>query len=251
MAKKTETKSKRQMIKEQRDKRQRQQRLVLILVIAGAALIIAALLIVPSIQRAATPVGEIIPITPRALPQANATSLGDPNAPVLIEVWSDFQCPACRAFAEQVEPLILENYVAPGKVFYVYRQFPFLDDNSVIKESDQSANASLCAADQNRFWDYHDILFANWNGENAGAFTDKRLVAFADTLGLDMNKFNACFKANTFRTEINKDLQDGNNAGVSGTPSVYVNGQILTPGQVPSFDVVAAAVDAALANSGN
>jgi hypothetical protein len=77
MAKKTEVKSKRQAIKEQRVKRQRQQRLVVILVVAGAALIVAALLIAPSIQRAAAPVGEIIQITPRALPQANATSLGD------------------------------------------------------------------------------------------------------------------------------------------------------------------------------
>ena len=251
MAKKTETKSKRQAIREQRDKRQRQQRLVVILVVAGAALIIAAFLIVPSIQRAAAPVGEIIPITPKALPEANANTLGDPNAPVLVEVWSDFQCPACRIFAEQVEPLVVQNYVTPGKALYVYRQFPFLDDNTVIKESDQSANASMCAADQGRFWDYHDILFANWNGENAGAFADKRLVAFAESLGLDMDQFNTCFKANTFRTQINKDLQDGANAGVNGTPSVFVNGQLLTPGQVPSFEVVAAAIDAALANSGN
>jgi protein-disulfide isomerase len=251
MAKKTEVKSKRQAIKEQRVKRQRQQRLVVILVVAGAALIVAALLIAPSIQRAAAPVGEIIQITPRALPQANATSLGDTNAPVLVEVWSDFQCPACRIFAEQVEPLVVENYVKPGKALYVYRQYPFLDDSSVIKESDQAANASMCAADQGRFWDYHDILFTNWNGENAGSFADKRLVAFAQALGLDMTKFNTCFKADVFKAQINKDLQDGNNAGVSGTPSVFVNGQLLTPGQVPSYDVIAAAIDAALAKSGN
>jgi protein-disulfide isomerase len=251
MAKKVETKSKRQAIKEQRVLRQRQQRLVVILVVTGAALLIAAFLIIPSIQRASAPVGEIIQITPRALPEANATTLGDPNAPVLIEVWSDFQCPACRIFAEQVEPLIVENYVKSGKALYVYRQYPFIDDKSVIKESDQAANASMCAADQGRFWDYHDLLFANWNGENAGAFADKRLVAFADALGLDMTKFNACFKANTFKAQINKDLQDGTNAGVTGTPSVFVNGQLLTPGQVPSYDVVAAAIDAALATSGN
>ena len=251
MAKKTETKSKRQALKEQRDKKQRQQRLVLILVIAGVALIIAAFLIVPSIQRANAPVGEVIPITPVARPQVNKTAMGDPNAPVLVQVWSDFQCPACRIFAEQIEPLIVENYVAPGKALYVYRQYPFLDDQAVAKESDQASNASMCAADQDRFWDYHDILFANWNGENAGSFTDKRLVAFAQALGLDMNKFNACFKANTFRTQINQDLNDGNNAGVNGTPSVFVNGQLIAPGQIPSFADVSAAIDAALANSGN
>jgi protein-disulfide isomerase len=251
MAKKTETKSKRQAIKEQREKRQKQQRLVLILVIAGAALIVAALLIVPPLLRASAPVGEVIPITPVARPQVNGTSEGDTNAPVLVEVWSDFQCPACRIFAEEIEPRVVQNYVATGKALYVYRQYPFIDDNSVTKESDQAANASMCAADQNRFWDYHDILFANWNGENAGSFADKRLVAFAQALGLDINKFNTCFKANTFKTQINKDLQDGTKAGVNGTPSVFVNGQLLTPGKIPSYEEVAAAIDAALASSGN
>jgi protein-disulfide isomerase len=251
MAKKTETKSKRQVIKEQRAKRQKQQRLVLILVIAGAALIVAALLIVPPLLRASAPVGEVIPITPVARPQANANSEGDTNAPVLVEVWSDFQCPACRIFAQEIEPRIVQNYVATGKALYVYRQYPFIDDNSVTKESDQAANASMCAADQNRFWDYHDILFANWNGENAGSFADKRLVAFAQALGLDMNKFNTCFKANTFKAQINKDLQDGIKAGVNGTPSVFVNGQLLTPGKIPSYEEVAAAIDTALASSGN
>jgi len=251
MAKKTETKSKRQAIKEQREKRQRQQRLVVILVVAGAALIVAALLIVPSIQRATAPVGEVIPITPIARPQGNLTSLGDTNAPVLVEVWSDFQCPACRIFAEEIEPRVVENYVTPGKALYVYRQYPFIDDNSNSKESDQAANASMCAADQNRFWDYHDILFANWKSENAGAFSDKRLVAFAKSLGLDMDKFNTCFNANTFKSQINQDLQAGNKAGVNGTPSVFVNGQLLTPGKIPSYEEVAAAIDAGLASSGN
>lgn len=251
MTKKTETKSKRQLLKEQRDKRQRQQRLTLILVISGVALLVAALLIVPSIQRATAPVGEIVPVTPVDRPQANGTTLGDPAAPVLVEVWSDFQCPACRIFAEEIEPLVVDNYVADGKARVIYRHFPFLDDASIAKESDQAANASMCAADQNRFWDYHDILFANWSGENAGAFNDKRLVAFAESIGLDMNQFNSCFRDNAFRSQINQDLQDGTNAGVDGTPSVFVNGTQLTPGQVPSFQEVAAAIDAALASTGN
>lgn len=251
MAKKIETKSKRQAIKEQRVKRQRQQRLVLILVIAGAALIVAAVLIVPQIQRAAAPVGEVIQITPKARTNENGTSLGAPDAPVLIEVWSDFQCSACRIFTEGIEPLILENYVTPGKARYVYRQYPFLDDNSIVKESDQAANASMCAADQNRFWDYHDILFANWNSEKSGTFADKRLVAFAEILGLDMDKFRTCFRADALKSQIEQDLQEGNNRGVNGTPSVFVNGQLLTPGKVPSYEVVAEAIEAGLTSSGN
>ncbi|MCK4724611.1 MAG: thioredoxin domain-containing protein, partial [Anaerolineales bacterium] len=115
-----------------------------------------------------------------------------------------------------------------------------------------AANASMCAADQNRFWDYHDMLFANWNGENQGAFNDKRLVAFAEALvGLDMPAFNQCFEANLHVDEINDDFLMGRESGVTGTPSVMVNGRILTPGLVPSFTDISEAVEAELALSGN
>jgi len=212
---------------------------------------VVGLLILPSIRNAAAPVGEFVRITPISRPPADGTALGDPNAPVLIEVWEDFQCPACKSFSENVEPLVVQNYVETGKVRYVYRHFPFLDDQAVTKESDQAANASMCAAEQGRFWDYHDMLFANWNGENAGAYSDKRLVAFAESLGLDMQKFSACFEANRYKDQIEKDRADGTKAGVTGTPSVFVNGKIISPGFVPSYDEIARAVDEALAARGN
>ncbi len=125
--------------------------------------------------------------------------------------------------------------------------FPFLDDQSGTKESDQAANAAMCASEQDKFWEYHDYLFANWNGENQGSFNNKRLVAFAEALGLDMTKFNDCFSANRYRDVINKDLADGETAGVQGTPSVFVDGQILKPGFIPSYDEIAQAIDAAIA----
>lgn len=252
MAKKDKSvKSKRQIIREQRAKRQRQQRLVAILAVSAGAILIAGLLIIPQLQRALAPVGEIIEITPVERPMVDGAALGDPNAPVLIEVWEDFQCPACRTYSEDIEPRIVQDYVATGKVRYVFRHYPFLDDRAPMKESDQAANASMCAAEQGRFWDYHDILFANWNSENAGAFTDKRLVAFAETLALDMGEFNSCFNANKYEDQINQDLIAGQQAGVTGTPSVFVNGQQLTPGFIPSYDQIAQAVDAVLSGSGN
>ncbi|HSF82032.1 MAG TPA: DsbA family protein [Anaerolineales bacterium] len=248
MAKKQQpAKSKRQIIREQRLKRQRQQRLIAILAVSVVAIVIAALLIVPSL----TPVGEIAQITPVDRPSIDGTALGNPDAPVLIEVWEDFQCPACRTFSEDVEPLIIENYVSTGKARYVFRHYPFLDDRVVSKESDQAANASMCASEQGRFWDYHDILFANWNSENAGAFSDKRLVAYAENLNLDMASFNSCFKENTYKEQIDKDLADGTSAGVQGTPSLFVNGQHITPGFIPSYAEVSQAVEAALSSSGN
>ncbi len=249
MAKREKTKSRRQMIREQRVQKQRRQRIITILVVSGIALAIAGLLIAPSIRNALTPVGEIVQITPGTHPMPDGLAMGDPNAPVLIEVWEDFQCPSCKNYTEQVEPLIEQNYIAEGNVRYVFRQFPFLDQRVATKESHQAANASMCAAEQDQFWDYHDMLYANWNGENQGAFSDKRLVAYAEALGLNMDQFNACFDANRYQDEINQDKNAGTQAGVTGTPSVFVNGQQLTPGFVPSYDEIVAAIEAELASN--
>jgi len=247
MAKKQSSTSKRQAIREQRERKQRQKRITTILVLAGVAIVIAALLIVPSLQRALTPVGEIVTAVPKDRPMVDGAAMGDANAPVLIQVFEDFQCPSCRQYSQDVEPAVVETYVATGKVRYEFHQYPFLDDRVATKESDQAANASLCAAEQNRFWEYHDTLFANWNGENQGAFSDKRLVAFAEAIDLDMNTFNSCFESNKYKDRISQDLNEGTSLGVTGTPSVFVNGQTVRPGFIPTFQDIQQAVEAALA----
>jgi len=239
--------TKRQVVREKRLAKQRRQRILIVLGVVGAALIIAAIVIVPSFQ----PVGDVVAITPHSRPMVDGRALCDSNAPVLIDVYSDFQCPACKTFAEQIEQQVVDTYVSTGQAYYIYRHFPFIDDRAPRNESDQAANASMCAGDENRFWDYHDILFANWNGENEGAFNDNRLVAFAESLGLDMPAFNNCFDANLHKEEIDTDYSTGRTIGVTGTPSVFVNGQQLTPGFIPSFEEISQAVEAELAASGN
>ncbi len=241
------TTTKRQAVREKRQRRQRKQRLYIILGIVGVAVIIAALLIIPSLQ----PAGDIVTITPHERPMVDGRAMGDPNAPVTIEVYEDFQCPACKTFSEQIEPQVVDTYVATGEVYYIFRHFPFLDDRAPRNESDQAANASMCARDENRFWDYHDILFDNLNGEKQGAFSDNSLVTFAEALGLGMESFNQCFVANWKNDETDADLLSGRDSGVTGTLSVFINGRMITPGFVPSFPEVSEAVEAELAKSGN
>jgi protein-disulfide isomerase len=248
MSKKQQYTGKRQAIREKRRRERQRQRLITILVVVGVALVIAALLIAPSIRNSLAPVGDIIEITSNPRPMEDGTAMGDPNAPVLIEVYEDFQCPACQIYSNDVEPLVTENHVASGEVYYVFRQYPFLDDRAPSKESDQAANASMCAAEQDSFWDYHDILFANWNGENQGSFSDKRLLAFAETLGLDMEAFTACFEENRYQEEIEADLAAGNAADVQGTPSVLVNGELVKPGFVPTYDDIRRMIEISLPN---
>jgi protein-disulfide isomerase len=238
--------SKGQMMRAKRQRQAHLQRLGVIGIIVLGALLVAFALIYPSLKS----MGEIVTVEPNSRPLVDGTAMGDPNAPVVIDIFEDFQCPACRTYSAEIETLITDTYVATGQVYYVFHQYPFLDSASVNKESQQAANASMCAAEQGLFWEYHDILFANWNGENAGTFSDRRLVAFAETLGLDMDLFTTCFEDNRYHDEIQADFDLGTEKGVSGTPSVFVNGQQITPGFVPGFDDIRQAVETALIQAG-
>ena len=172
---------KRQLRKERLRQEERRKRLIIILAIVGVALVLVAAVAIPAIQRSTAPVGEIVEITPGSYPNEDGTALGDPNAPVTVEVFEDFKCTACKGYHDLVEPLVMKELVETGKVYYVFRQYPFLDDRSNVKDLDNAASASLCAAEQGRFWDYKSIVFANLNFE-AGEFSDNRLLAFADFL---------------------------------------------------------------------
>lgn len=242
--------SKREEIREKRRKQQQRQRLLIVAIILGVTLILLGVVVIPGIiqraQDSSTPVGDIVIITPYPRPNAQGTALGDPNAPVKIDIFEDFQCPSCQLYTEQIAKQVIDTYVATGKVYYTFHQFPIVDRNAALKESHQAANASMCASEQGRFWDYHDMLYANWNGENQGSLRDKRLIAFAEAIGLDMNAFQTCFSENRYKDQINADLALGNKWGVKGTPSLFVNGLLIRPGYVPQFTDIQQAVEAAL-----
>jgi protein-disulfide isomerase len=239
--------STRSALKAQRKKRQQQARRNAILAVAVGALILVAAIATPAILQANQPVGDITPVVPITRSNAQGTSMGDPNAPVKIDVFEDFQCPACVYYTQQTEAQVELAYVNTGKVYYVFHNFPFIDDNNAFKASDQAANASMCAAEQNLFWEYHDMVYANWLGENDGTLTDRRLIAFAETVDLDMSSFKTCFAKNPYKSQIQDDINLGKQMGVQGTPSVFVNGTLLTPGKVPTFENVQSAVEAILA----
>ncbi len=211
-----------------------------LVVLVGLAL--AAVLILPSLN--SVPSASEVSIPPTVVrPSADGLTVGDPTAPARIDVFEDFQCPACKSFTEQVEPRILTELVSTGKAYYVFNNYPFLDRNSAAKESRQAALASLCANDQGKFWEYHDMLFANWNGENQGSFSDSHLINFAAALKLDAETFKTCLSEGRHADEVQASFDKGNSMGVQGTPSVFVNGQIVNPGHVPTFEEIATAVD--------
>ncbi|MGE5250496.1 MAG: DsbA family protein [Bacteroidota bacterium] len=240
--------SKRQARREQRRRAEQRSRMIVIAGVVLVALAVAAFLIAPNF----TPVGEIKTPEARTRPQANDNAAGDPNAPVKLEEFSDFQCPFCDRFSKETEGQIMDAYVATGKVYFVYRTF----GDWIGKESGDAAEAAYCAGDQGKFWEMHDIIFANQTGENVGDFTPRRLTAFAEKLGLDMSKFESCFNGGTYKDRTNQDMADGRANNIKATPSFVltytVNGQARTElieGALP-FSEFQSKIDAALAQAG-
>ena len=186
--------------------------------------------------------------------------MGDPNAPITIEEFSDFQCPFCERFHQQTEPLLKQYYIDTGKVHFVYRSMGnFVSGNigGATTESQDAALAAYCAGEQNKFWEMHALLFGNVIGEDAGSFTDRRLGAIAEKVkGLDLDKYNSCYNSSKYADRVQQDLKDGQAAGVTGTPGFIltytVNGETKTKkidGAQP-FSTFQQEIEAALTEAG-
>lgn len=206
--------SKRQMMREKRQRQAQIQRLGMIGIIVAGALLVTAALIYPNLK----PVGEVTTAASTERPMVNDNAMGNPDAPIKIEEFSDYQCPYCARFYEETEWQIADSYVADGTVYFVYRSF----GDFIGPESKAAAEAAYCAGDQDKYWEYHDILFANLTGENVGAYADRRLQAFAEALSLDMDAFNSCFNSGKYSERVNQDRIDGAAAGVTGTPAFSI-----------------------------
>jgi protein-disulfide isomerase len=216
--------SKRQEMRKRNRREKKRNRLqVILLVIAGAVLFFFFILLLNSKSADTKAIIQITPVH-YSVP-VNKTSVGNLDAPVKLDVWEDFQCSGCMTYTKDLEPQVLQTYVETGKVYYTFHFYPFIDGGQ--GESQDAANAALCATAQERFWDYHATLFANFIGENAGSFTKPRLVAFAQNIGLEMTAFNKCFQENTYSAQIKKDMEAGAKLGVPPTPGIFVNGKMV------------------------
>ncbi len=231
---------KREIRSKQKTRPSRQRLLILLLIVLGVGLLATAL-IYPSLR----PVTDIATAEPISRPNPQANSIGNPDAPVKVEVYSDFQCPGCAYYSKTFEPELIRNYIDPGKVYLTFRSWAFIDDNATVKESRKAAEAAYCAMDQNRFWEYHDILFANQTGENIGNFTNRRLIAFADTLKLDVAPFKQCLNGGKYANRVQDERLTGNRLGIRGTPAFVVNGMLVNIQK--SYLELTDAVDAELA----
>lgn len=158
--------------------------------------------------------------------------LGDSDAPVTIVEFSDFQCPYCRSFYNETYKQIKEKYVDTGKVKFVYRDYPL----SFHKGAFPAALAAECVREQggdDMFFAMHDKIYDGQNllGSGTVEISNENLRGYVSELGMDMGSFDECFENEKYKDEIFADLEDGQRAGISGTPGFIINGQVVTGAQ--------------------
>ena len=149
--------------------------------------------------------------------------LGDPNAPVSVIEYGDYQCPFCGKFWNEVEPQLRENYIKTGKVKMVYRSFTFLGP-----ESTAAAQAAECAKDQKQFWAFHDLVYKSEvkdGSENNGNLNRNLFLQLAADAKLDVKAFTECIDSNKYKDQVSRENEEARSAGVDSTPTVFINNQ--------------------------
>jgi len=167
----------------------------------------------PTTPPTTTPSPTTAPIGRVEVSTEGSAYLGPEDAPVVIVEFSEFACPFCKRFHDNTLPLILENY--GDRVKFVFRHF-------IVHELARKASeASECANEQGKFFEYHDLLFER------GGLDDASLKSYAEELELDTEQFDECFDSGKYAEKVQKDMLDGRAAGVTGTPAFFINGRIV------------------------
>lgn len=173
---------------------------------------------------------------------AEGVGRGDPEAPVVIHEFADYQCPGCGSFASRIEPLLVRDYVEPGKARLVFFDFPLV---SIHDHAFLAARAARCAGAQERYWDYHAVLFGQQSRWSAAGDPADLFVEYAGRVGLDEDDFEACLESDRFARTVTANMQLAQRLGVNATPTIFVNGQRIL--NFRGYEDIADVIDEALA----
>ena len=160
------------------------------------------------------------PVTRVVVSTDGAPVRGEAKAPVTIVEFSDFHCPFCKRVIPTLKELETKY---PGKVRLAFRDLPL---DQLHPGARKAHEAARCARDQGKFWEYHDVLFANEPDSSA-----QKLKGYAKQVGLDLAKFDACAANGTHAAAVQKDVDEGTRLGVTGTPAFFINGELLSGAQ--------------------
>ena len=143
--------------------------------------------------------------------------IGDVDAKITILEFGDYQCTFCYKFHQQTLEKIKESYIDTGKVNYTYKDFPLNGLDSIL-----AAEASFCANEQGKYWEYHDTIFNNWAGERTGWITSNSLLDFAEQNKLNVNEFTECVNNHKYTQKVIENQKFAENIGINATPSFLI-----------------------------
>ena len=143
--------------------------------------------------------------------------LGNLDAPITILEWGDYQCTYCYKFHQSTLDTIDQNFIQTGKAKLVFKDFPLNGPDSLL-----AAEASYCAKDQGKYWEYHDELYENWGGERTGWITRTALDKFAQNVNLDLEEFNNCLDDKKYENKVIALYEFGQEIGINATPSFLI-----------------------------
>ena len=156
-------------------------------------------------------------VTPKKLVENGSPILGDKDAPITILEWGDYQCTFCFKFHRSTFKIIQQDYISTGEVRLVFKDFPLNGPDSIL-----AAEASYCADEQERYWQFHNQLYENWAGERTGWITRHSLNTFAQNIGLNLDKFNECLDDKRYHQRVLETHQFGKDIGIDATPSFLI-----------------------------
>jgi len=143
--------------------------------------------------------------------------LGNPNAPITLIEFGDYQCHFCNVYFHNTEHKIIDGYVLTGKVNIIFKDFIIIGPDSL-----SAAHATHCASEQDKYWEYHNTLYNNWAGENNGWAAKENLVKYANDIKLDLEPFLQCMNSNNYQDVITQSNIDAKALGISGTPAFFI-----------------------------
>ncbi len=178
------------------------------------------------------PTLEPVPVVmdPEALQRTQGIAIGPEEAPVVMYEFADFQCPGCAHYATFVMPLVKERLVQEGLVRYVYYDFPL---TSIHAHAFLASRAGRCAEEQGKFWEYHDLLYGRQPRWAAARDATPLFIEYAADAGLNRREFEACLRSDRYAEEVTRNMQLGESLGVTGTPTIFINGRRLP--QIPGY----------------
>ena len=214
----------RKYIQERREKRKRQNNHLTLIMVGGVLAVLGAILYaVLSSNNVNLSARQIIQPVFTEAEQYDLSGLGDPQAPVLVEAYSNFSCSHCADFALETGKQIEQEYISTGQVSLVFKTVGYSPEAPALT---QAIESTYCAAEQGSFWQFHDLIFANQVRlfTNRAANIAATMRTFAEMLALNLDQFESCVAEEKYQDLVFENQADASQMGVSGTPTFFING---------------------------